>query len=366
MLEKQQLSFIKSKLKNSNDIQLTNEIVEKALLESAEQFQAGSDIAKVKLSDSTEIQITFKEMVDFDLKLCSNYIEKSSKLLMAILHERKMKLTDFKRVNYILTIIFLLYFFIYLKVYYCCPLPYKTVAASLYQEMFKDTKLEENFFTHEQNLDTLQSISQMADKKIRSNFDSVVIPLDFNFGLRNYGGLFDIVLERGLALPAQAKTEYTTARDNQNAIALRIYSGERPLCRHCDFLGQLVIPNLPKKPAGEVSIEVTFKIDVSGILTIDAKEVSQNTYFKTSIDRSNMKIQKKTAIIEAQSNEVDDLELANQVKYATEKIAKLQLKYRDDEKVLLKIDGFIDLIVKHSETMSIDTINRIVKEIDQY
>ena len=101
-------------------------------------------------------------------------------------------------------------------------------------------------------------------------------------------------------------------------------------------------------------------------MTVDAKEISQNTYFKTSIDRSNMKIQKKTAIIEAQLNETEDSELANQVKYATEKIARLQIRYRDEENVLLKVDGFIDIIVKHSETMTIDTIKRIIKEIDQY
>ena len=140
MLEKQQFLFIKGKLKNSNEIELTNELVEKALVDSFEQFQSGSDVAKVKLTDSVEIQITFKEMV----KLCSAYVEKSSKLLMAILHERKMKLTDFKRV------------------YYCCALPYKTVAVFLYEEMFKDIKLEENFFTFEQDLETLQSISQMV------------------------------------------------------------------------------------------------------------------------------------------------------------------------------------------------------------
>lgn len=175
-----------------------------------------------------------------------------------------------------------------------------------------------------------------------------------------------MVLKRGQALPAIATTEYTTARDNQNAIALRIYCGERPLCRHCDFLGQLVIPNLPKKPAGEVSIEVSFKIDESGILSIEAKETSQNRYFKTSIDRSNMKIQKKTAIIEAQVNEKEDTELAQQVKYATEQISKLQIKLRDNEKVQVQLDAFIDVIVKHSETMSIDTINRIIKEINQF
>ena len=48
---------------------------------------------------------------------------------------------------------------------------------------------------------------------------------------------------------------YTTVRDNQTSVSLRIFSGERPICRYCDFLGQLVIPNLPKKLAGEVSIE---------------------------------------------------------------------------------------------------------------
>ena len=196
--------------------------------------------------------------------------------------------------------------------------------------------------------------------------DSIIIPLDFNFGLRNYAGIFDMVLKRGLALPAEAKTVYTTVRDSQNSLALRIYSGERPLCRYCDFLGQLVIPNLPKKRAGEVSIEVKFKIDESGILSIDARELSQDTSFKTSIDRSNMKIQKKTAILEAQENVKEDSELVKQLRYATETITKLQTKYRGDEKMEPKIDGLIDIVVKHSETMNLDTCNRIIKEIHQY
>lgn len=140
MLEKQQTALIKSKLKNPKEIDLTNDIVENTLLGAFQQFQSGAEIAKIKLSESNEIEITFKEMV----KLCSLYVEKSSQLTLAILHERKMKLTDFTRV------------------YYCCPLPYSDFANHMYEEMFKEYKLNQDFFVFEQNLNTLESISFMV------------------------------------------------------------------------------------------------------------------------------------------------------------------------------------------------------------
>ena len=159
---------------------------------------------------------------------------------------------------------------------------------------------------------------------------------------------------------------YTTVRDNQTSVSLRIFSGERPICRYCDFLGQLVVTDLPKKKAGEIKLQVTFKIDESGLLSIDAKEASQSEkIFKTSIDRSNMKKQKETGIFAKQKYEKEDNEFVEKVKYATGNISKLQDKYRDNETISPKVDNWIDYLIKQGDNLSIDSINRLNKEIDQ-
>ena len=158
------------------------------------------------------------------------------------------------------------------------------------------------------------------------------------------------------------------------------------MCRYCDFLGQyspppiparikldfyiyflgqLVVTDLPKKRAREVQLLVTFKIDESGLLSVDAKEATQDKYFKTSIDRSNMKKQKLTGITEKQKYEKEDTELASKTKYATIEISKLQVKYRGNETYESKIENWIDYLEKHSDTIDIESINMIIKEINQ-
>ena len=78
------------------------------------------------------------------IKLSSTFVEQSSQLLTAILNERKMKLTDFKRV------------------YYCCPWPYSQLADDMYEQIFNEYKFDSKFFTYETNLDALNSLSIMV------------------------------------------------------------------------------------------------------------------------------------------------------------------------------------------------------------
>lgn len=207
-----------------------------------------------------------------------------------------------------------------------------------------------------------------ADKKLKRNEESVIPLLDFNFGLRDYSGVFDMVAHRGVTLPTEAETSYSTIRDYQTTVSLKIYSGERPLTRYCDYLGQLTIPNLPKKKAGEVSINVKLTIDESGILIVEAQESSEGKLLKTSIDRSNMKLQKNksAAIVEALENEQKDAELVRKLRLATGLISKLQAKYRGNQSMNNKIEGFVDTIVKHSDTMDATICDRILYDIQQY
>lgn len=140
MLEKEQMSLIKSKLKDPKEIDLTEEMAERAFLEAFLQFKKGNKIAKIKLSKSNEIEISSKEM----LKLCRSFVERSAELFNAILNERDLKITDFKRVHF------------------CCPLPYSILAESIYDVLYSDSKLDKNFFIFEENLDTLQAITNMV------------------------------------------------------------------------------------------------------------------------------------------------------------------------------------------------------------
>jgi hypothetical protein len=140
MLEKEEKALIKSKLKNPDEVDLTDDLIEKTLFDAYSQFKKGNKNAKIKLSKSNEIEITLKEMK----KLCENYVLKSSQLLLAILNERGIKLSDFKACHF------------------CCPFPFSDLTEQMYQDLFKDYQLNEKFFVYEKNLDTLQSVSFMV------------------------------------------------------------------------------------------------------------------------------------------------------------------------------------------------------------
>ncbi|CAL1126558.1 unnamed protein product [Cladocopium goreaui] len=97
-----------------------------------------------------------------------------------------------------------------------------------------------------------------------------VTPL--TLGVETEGGVFSEVLPRGSAVPWQAKRIFTTSADAQDAIEVVVLQGERPLAKDNKKLGMFRLDDIPAAPKGVPKIEVTFDINVEGILTVSAKD----------------------------------------------------------------------------------------------
>ena len=102
-----------------------------------------------------------------------------------------------------------------------------------------------------------------------------VIPLAL--GIETVGGTFSKLITANTTVPTEAKDLYTTHVDNQTAIEINIYQGERELVRDCRCLGRFKLRGIPAMKAGLPLVEVTFRVDANGILSVSALEKRSRT-----------------------------------------------------------------------------------------
>ena len=86
------------------------------------------------------------------------------------------------------------------------------------------------------------------------------------------GGVFTRLIDRNTTIPTKKSQIFSTAEDNQNAVTLRCFQGEREMAADNKILGQFNLDNIPPAPRGMPQIEVTFDIDANGIVTVKAKD----------------------------------------------------------------------------------------------
>src|SRR4051794_6264447 len=95
-----------------------------------------------------------------------------------------------------------------------------------------------------------------------------VTPL--SLGLETKGGVFTKLVERNTTIPTEKKETFTTAEDNQSAVTIKVYQGERPMASDNRLLGEFNLEGIPPARMGVPQIEVTFNIDANGILNVTA------------------------------------------------------------------------------------------------
>jgi molecular chaperone DnaK len=97
-----------------------------------------------------------------------------------------------------------------------------------------------------------------------------VTPL--SLGIETLGGVFTRMIDRNTTIPTKKAQTFSTAEDNQNAVTIRVFQGEREMAADNKLLGQFDLVGIPPAPRGMPQIEVTFDIDANGIVNVSAKD----------------------------------------------------------------------------------------------
>ncbi|MBA3967587.1 MAG: molecular chaperone DnaK [Nitrospirales bacterium] len=198
-----------------------------------------------------------------------------------------------------------------------------------------------------------------------------VTPL--SLGIETLGGIFTKLIERNTTIPTKKSQIFSTAADNQTAVTIRVFQGEREMANDNKLLGQFDLVGLPMAPRGVPQVEVTFDIDANGIVHVSAKDMATQKEQSIKITASSglSKEEVERLVKEAQSHTEEDkkkrelVEVKNQADtliYSTEKnLSEHGDKIEESEKS--NITGAVDALRKAMEETDLEAIKTAMQSL---
>jgi len=133
-------------------------------------------------------------------------------------------------------------------------------------------------------------LSGNSDEKLDSLLLLDVVPL--SLGVETSGEVMTVLIPRGTTLPIKKQQIFSTASDNQPGCTVCVYEGERKFTRDCNLLGKFDLRGIPPMPRGIPQIEITYEVDVNGILSVNAVEKSTGKAEKITINNESGRLSK--------------------------------------------------------------------------
>ena len=200
-----------------------------------------------------------------------------------------------------------------------------------------------------------------------------VTPL--SLGLETKGGVMTVLVPRNTTIPTEKKEVFTTAEDNQTAVTIKVYQGERPMAGDNRFLGDFNLEGIPPARMGVPKIEVAFNIDANGILNVTARDQgtgkeqtirieSSGGLSKDEIDRMQRDAESHASEDKKKRELVEARNTAEQRVYQLEKLLEEHKdKLGDSDKTALR--AAIDKVNEAKKSDDVAAINRAVDELSR-
>tara|TARA_B100000809_G_scaffold259300_2_gene304048 strand:+ start:721 stop:2664 length:1944 start_codon:yes stop_codon:yes gene_type:complete len=200
-----------------------------------------------------------------------------------------------------------------------------------------------------------------------------VTPL--SLGIETLGGVFTKLVERNTTVPTERKQVFSTAEDNQTAVTVRVFQGEREMAADNRLLGQFNLEGIPSSPRGMPQIEVKFDLDQNGILNVSAKELGTGKEQSVRIEQSSGLSEEEITHMrsDAEEHAADDKqrrELAESRNQADQMCFQIEKMIKEHEDKLSEEDKkpLEDTIAKAHEVAKgedVQAIKSAIEELEQ-